>query len=282
MRHAPIAVRPTSIQRSHRGNQVHPVPQRGLSSGPGRVRRITAAVACHRGRGQRDTQSANLQAAMTKVVQRELAKEAAQPRGTNGCVPRAGAERRSCQGISVIFQDRGPALSCSPSWRPVPATRSTPRRTTASTRRARVRERDCMRRKPHLLGVLLVLAFGLLGTTAWAQTQTGHRRGEGRRPTGRTPARRHGHAHRPAGVARRLSPTTEGNYRFVGVQPATYSLKAELTGFIAKEIGAIAVGMARTSTVDVTMQLASAHRERRGSSATPRRSTSGAQRPRRR
>ena len=111
-----------------------------------------------------------------------------------------------------------------------------------------------MRQMSRLAGILL-LACGLMGTTAWAQTQTGTVEGrivdqQGALLPGVTVT-----LAGPQGTQTTVS-DAEGNYRFVGVQPATYTLKAELAGFIAQEVGSIAVGMARTSTVDVTLRLA--------------------------
>src|SRR5262245_50127299 len=111
-----------------------------------------------------------------------------------------------------------------------------------------------MRGTGRLLGILLV-AFGLLGSTAWAQTQTGTVEGKVVDQQGAVLPGVTLTLNGPQGSQTTVS-DAEGNYRFVGVQPATYSMKAELTGFIVQEVESIAVGMARTSTVDVTLRLA--------------------------
>jgi len=48
----------------------------------------------------------------------------------------------------------------------------------------------------------------------------------------------------------------EGIFRFVGLQPATYTVKTELSGFVAQELQA-EVGMGRTVTVDFSLKLTS-------------------------
>ena len=55
----------------------------------------------------------------------------------------------------------------------------------------------------------------------------------------------------------------EGIFRFVGLQPATYTVKTELSGFVAQESQA-EVGMGRTVTVDFSLKLYEPQRERRG------------------
>ena len=90
-----------------------------------------------------------------------------------------------------------------------------------------------MRQMSRLAGILL-LACGLMETTAWAQTQTGTVEGrvvdqQGALLPGVTVT-----LTGPQGAQTTVS-DAEGNYRFVGVQPATYTLKAELAGFIAQE-----------------------------------------------
>src|SRR3954471_3507752 len=47
----------------------------------------------------------------------------------------------------------------------------------------------------------------------------------------------------------------EGDYRFAGVQPAAYSVKVDLPGFLSQQVDAIAVGMGKTSTVDFSMKV---------------------------
>ena len=47
----------------------------------------------------------------------------------------------------------------------------------------------------------------------------------------------------------------EGIYRFVGVQPATYILRIEMTGFAPQERTDVAVGLGRTVTTDFTLAI---------------------------
>ena len=46
-----------------------------------------------------------------------------------------------------------------------------------------------------------------------------------------------------------------GDYRFVGVAPGTYALKAELTGFLTQEVASVAVGLGKTAGVDFTLKI---------------------------
>ncbi|HXW03617.1 MAG TPA: TonB-dependent receptor [Vicinamibacterales bacterium] len=110
-----------------------------------------------------------------------------------------------------------------------------------------------MRRFAHLLAVLLFGA-GMLSTVGLAQTQTGTVEGTVADPQGGV----------LPGVTITLtgpqgSQTTvtdaEGRFRFVGVQPATYTVKTDIPGFLPQE-SEVTVGMARTSTVDFTLRLA--------------------------
>ncbi len=47
----------------------------------------------------------------------------------------------------------------------------------------------------------------------------------------------------------------EGQFRFVGVAPATYVLKTDLTGFLAQEQRDVMVGMGKTVTADFTLKI---------------------------
>ncbi len=47
----------------------------------------------------------------------------------------------------------------------------------------------------------------------------------------------------------------EGGYRFVGVAPGVYSLKAELSGFLAQEIASVKVELAKTVTAPLTLKV---------------------------
>lgn len=102
----------------------------------------------------------------------------------------------------------------------------------------------------------LVLASLLLATGAFAQTSVGTVEGTVKDEQG---------AVLPGAVATLTGPrgaqsaTTDakGQYRFVGVQPAAYSLKIELgTSFAAQTLD-VTVGLGKTQTVDITLKVAS-------------------------
>jgi hypothetical protein len=57
----------------------------------------------------------------------------------------------------------------------------------------------------------------------------------------------------PRGTTSAVS-DAEGNFRFVGIQPSTYKLKAELSGFLPQEQDVI-VGMGKTATVDFGLKV---------------------------
>jgi hypothetical protein len=46
-----------------------------------------------------------------------------------------------------------------------------------------------------------------------------------------------------------------GAFRFVGLQPDTYVLKGELTGFLSQQVDAVLVGLAKTATVDLLLKI---------------------------
>src|SRR4029079_11006025 len=58
----------------------------------------------------------------------------------------------------------------------------------------------------------------------------------------------------PRGVLTTVT-DSEGQYRFVGVAPATYVLKTDLTGFLAQEQRDVMVGMGKTVTADFTLKI---------------------------
>ena len=58
----------------------------------------------------------------------------------------------------------------------------------------------------------------------------------------------------PRGVQTTVS-DAEGMYRFFGVQPATYVLRIEMTGFVPQERTDVAVGLGRTVTTDFTLAI---------------------------
>src|SRR5262245_41082676 len=106
-----------------------------------------------------------------------------------------------------------------------------------------------------LQGLFVFLLASVLAATAGAQTQTGTVEGKVTDPQG---------AVLPGVTVTLTGPRgpqsvvtdSEGIYRFVGVQPATYSLKSELAGFLAQEVQTVNVGMGTTATVDFALKLA--------------------------
>src|SRR5215208_3527285 len=47
----------------------------------------------------------------------------------------------------------------------------------------------------------------------------------------------------------------DGTFRFVGVAPATYTLKVELSGFLSEEQNDVLVGMGKTVTAEFSMKV---------------------------
>jgi hypothetical protein len=109
-----------------------------------------------------------------------------------------------------------------------------------------------MKRSAFLL--VFLLAFGLLGGTGLAQTQTGTVVGK---VTDQQGGVLPGVTMTLAGPRGSLTTVSdaEGNFRFVGVQPASYTLKAELQGFAAQERTEVAVSMTKTITVDFALKV---------------------------
>ncbi len=110
-----------------------------------------------------------------------------------------------------------------------------------------------MRRLTNLLLALLIVT-SLVPAVASAQTQTGTVEGKITDPQGGvlpgvtvtlTGAR---------GVQTTVSEAS-GDFRFVGLQPDTYGLKAELAGFLTQQVDAVVVGLAKTVTVDLSLKL---------------------------
>jgi hypothetical protein len=104
------------------------------------------------------------------------------------------------------------------------------------------------------LFLAFVLVTALVPAVARAQTQTGTVEGKISDPQGAvlpgvtvtlTGAR---------GVQTTVS-DENGDFRFVGLQPDTYRLKAELTGFLSQQVDAVVVGLAKTVTVDLSLKL---------------------------
>jgi hypothetical protein len=104
--------------------------------------------------------------------------------------------------------------------------------------------------------LVFLLASGLAVGTAAAQTQTGTVEGKVTDPQG---------AVLPGVTVTLIGPRgaqsavtdADGMYRLVGVQPwPSYSLKAELSGFLPQEVETVGVGMGTTATVDFALKLA--------------------------
>jgi hypothetical protein len=101
---------------------------------------------------------------------------------------------------------------------------------------------------------LLVLAFGLLAPTAEAQTQTGTVEGK---IVDQQAAVLPGVNVTLTGPRGSQSTVTdgEGNFRFVGVAPATYVLKVELSGFVPQEQVDVIVGMGKTVLAEFALKV---------------------------
>jgi Carboxypeptidase regulatory-like domain len=108
-----------------------------------------------------------------------------------------------------------------------------------------------------MLGLLVfLLASVLAAVTAGAQTQTGTIEGKVTDPQGAVLPGVTVTLTGPRG-AQSVVTDADGTYRFVGVQPwPSYSLKSELSGFLAQEVQTVAVGMGTTATVDFALKLA--------------------------
>jgi hypothetical protein len=102
---------------------------------------------------------------------------------------------------------------------------------------------------------VFLLASGLAVGTAAAQTQTGTIEGKVTDPQGAVLPGVTVTLTGPRGAQSVVS-DGEGMYRFVGLQPATYSLKSELAGFVSQEVQTVAVGMGTTATVDFALKIA--------------------------
>ena len=111
-----------------------------------------------------------------------------------------------------------------------------------------------MKRVRHLLAAFL-LAFAVPVSDGFAQTQTGTVEGTVTDPQG---ARLPGVTVTLTGPQGSQTTVTDeqGQYRFVGVQPATYMVRSELSGFVGRSAESVAVGMGRTATVDFALELA--------------------------
>ena len=101
---------------------------------------------------------------------------------------------------------------------------------------------------------LLVLAFALLAPAAGAQTQTGTVEGKIADQQGAVLPGVTLTLTGPRGSQSTVS-DAEGNFRFVGVAPATYVLKAELSGFAPQEQVDVIVGMGKTVLAEFALKV---------------------------
>ncbi len=110
-----------------------------------------------------------------------------------------------------------------------------------------------MKRYACVLSAFLLVA-GLCVATAGAQTLVGTVLGKVLDQQG---AILPGVAMTLTGPRGAVTVTTDehGEFRFVGVAPATYVLKAELSGFLPQERDAVIVGMGKTVTVDFSLKV---------------------------
>jgi len=110
-----------------------------------------------------------------------------------------------------------------------------------------------MRRIAYVLSVFL-LAYGPLASIGQAQTQTGTVQGKVLDQQGGVLP---GVTVTLTGPRGSLSTVTDGqgDFLFVGVQPSTYVIKVELSGFIQQERTDVLVGMGRTVSTDFTLRV---------------------------
>ena len=103
---------------------------------------------------------------------------------------------------------------------------------------------------------LLAWLFAVaLAATAQAQTQTGTVEGKVVDPQGSVLPGVTVTLTGPRGSQTTIS-DADGIYRFVGVQPETYVVTAELAGFQKQQVDGVVVAMGRNTTADVTLPLA--------------------------
>ncbi len=104
------------------------------------------------------------------------------------------------------------------------------------------------------LFVFFVLALGLSATTGQAQTQTGTVTGTVLDQQG---AVLPGATVTLTGARGALNAVTDGHgeFRFVGVAPGVYVLKAELSGFLPQQRDEVTVGMGKTVTTEFTLKV---------------------------
>src|SRR5512136_2994498 len=109
-------------------------------------------------------------------------------------------------------------------------------------------------RRTGLFVFLFVFGLGLLGGTAHAQTQTGTVLGRITDAQGGVLPGATVTLNGPRGSQTGVT-DGQGEYRFVGVIPASYSAKVELSGFVTQEENPVVVGMGKTNTVNFTLKI---------------------------
>jgi hypothetical protein len=101
---------------------------------------------------------------------------------------------------------------------------------------------------------LFALLFGLLAPAAGAQTQTGTIEGKVSDQQGAVLPGVNVTLTGPRGSQTTVT-DAQGTFRFVGVAPATYGLKVDLTGFVAQEQADVVVGMGKTVVAEFALKV---------------------------
>ncbi|MEP6916440.1 MAG: TonB-dependent receptor [Acidobacteriota bacterium] len=109
-----------------------------------------------------------------------------------------------------------------------------------------------MRRLTHLISTVILAV--VCAATADAQTQTGTIDGIVRDQQGAILPGVTVTLTGPRGTQSSVS-GAQGDYRFVGIEPATYSVKAELPGFLPQQIDSVVVALGKTSGVDFSLKV---------------------------
>jgi len=109
-----------------------------------------------------------------------------------------------------------------------------------------------MRRFAHLVAVVMILAS--FAATGAAQTQTGTVEGKVLDDQGAVVPGATVTLTGPRGSQSAVS-DGEGLYRFVGVAPGTYAVKAELPGFQPQQVENVPVSVAKTASVDFSLKV---------------------------
>jgi hypothetical protein len=110
-----------------------------------------------------------------------------------------------------------------------------------------------MRRAPYLLTVLLIVC-GLMVGIADAQTQVGTIQGKVVDQQGGVLPGVTAVLTGPMGTKTTVT-DAQGEFRFFGLQPTTYSVKVELSGFLAQVRENLVVGMGKTIDVDFSLKV---------------------------